>query len=262
MGEMLNCDSLLGDMGRIALVEECDSIVNGMLRLATPFRYPNGSTIDLFIGADNDRFSSFTLTDLGQTTAELLNLGIKPWRTKKRKQLVADICESLSVQNDSGELKVTLLSLSELPGAMVRLAQACIRTSDLAFTQRNLAPVVFKDNLEEFISSLELPYEPDVILPGKNGSRVNVDFRVRGKTLHSLVFTVSSASSASAHSVAVEAFRKAYDLFEFRTDHQVVSVFDTANNVFKEEDIRRLDEVSTVLAYPEQQEELHEALAA
>ena len=83
----LNCASIQELIKNFSLVKECDVIDNGMTRLATPFQYPEGSNIDIFLSNTNTLFPELILTDLGQTTAYLLNLHLKHWTTKKRKQI-------------------------------------------------------------------------------------------------------------------------------------------------------------------------------
>ena len=147
---ILDCAKIKEMVQGISLVRHCDTIRNGMVRMATPFRYPDGSLVDLFLGQNPSLFEGLKLTDLGQTTAYLLDLHVKPWATQKRKQRVADICNSLAVSREGGELVVYLPNekASDIAEAMVRLGQACIRMSDLAFTQR-LRPVnAFREDLE------------------------------------------------------------------------------------------------------------------
>ncbi len=253
---MLSCEELAEFAPSISLVEGCDRIQNGMLRLATPFRYPNGATIDLFLGPSQQLIWPYVVSDLGETVASLLDQHLKVWTTKRRKQIVSDICRILDVTQDGGELKIFFSRPDELAGAMVRLAQACIRVSDIAFTQRHAPQAAFKDDVEEFISSLDLTYEPNPEFIGMHGNRVVVDFEVIGRRLPSLVQTVSSASSASAHPVANEVFRKWYDLSQLRQTHNLVSIYESRNNVFRDDDITRLSDVSTVLAFPEQQDQI------
>src|SRR6185436_20568793 len=113
--------------------------------------------------------------------------------TKKRKQIIDDVCSSLKIVQQAGVfyIKLTQNELSAISSAMVRLAQACIRIADLLFTQRiqNFAP--FENEIEEFIASTELPYESEVEMIGKFGKVVKVDFTVSGRHVHSLVQTLS-----------------------------------------------------------------------
>lgn len=83
----------------------------------------HGSKIDLFLGGEPDLFNGWVLSDLGHAVAYLLDLNVRPWTTKKRKQVVADICASLDVGQQGGEFKVLIARdnlQKELPSAMVR----------------------------------------------------------------------------------------------------------------------------------------------
>jgi hypothetical protein len=246
----------------MSLVESCDTIRNGMIRMATPFNYPNGSKIDLFLGSESPLFESHYLTDLGNTTAYLLDMQIKPWATKKRKQIMADVCGSLGITHVGGEFRVGVESNDQIASAMVRLAQACIRITDIAFTQRNILPGGFKEDVEEFIASSDLRYDSDLSLAGQYENMVPMDFMVYGKKVDSFVLTLSSGIPGSAHTSANEVFRKWFDLADYRPTTQFVSVLDTRNNAFRPEDIARIMSLSTILQFPEQQEELRETLAA
>ena len=261
---ILDCAKIKEMVQGISLVRHCDTIRNGMVRMATPFRYPDGSLVDLFLGQNPSLFEGLKLTDLGQTTAYLLNLHVKPWATQKRKQRVADICNSLAVSREGGELVVYLPNekASDIAEAMVRLGQACIRMSDLAFTQSLRSVNAFREDLEEFIEFGDVRYEPDILLPGQFGKDVSVDFRVYGKRVTSLVQTVSTGNSAAAHGLANEVFRRWYDLTPQRSANQFVTVYDASNDVFRGDDLARLSDVSQVFAFPAEQDALKLAIAA
>jgi len=263
----LDCETLKGMATSLALVTECDVIKNGMLRLATPFRYPDGSQIDLFLGSPPGLvFDDIRVTDLGQTAAYLFDLQLKPWATFKRKQIVEDVCKTLSVTQDGGELLVRLkkeeLATSSLSDAMVRVAQACIRTADIAYTQRLRAPASFKDEVEEFISSDGIDVESGLVVPGRFNKDVPVDFRIKGRRIKSLILTLSTQNNAAAHGVSNEVFRRWYDLEPQRANYQFLTLFDSTNNSIRDDDLARIGEVSTVLAFPAQQEAVMEAIAA
>lgn len=261
----INCDNLREFVKEFSIIHQCDVIKNGMLRMATSFQYPNGSSIDLFLGErGGDFFNDFILTDLGQTTSYLLDLNIKTWTTKKRKQVLSDICQSLDVKQDEGELQIVIANdkFSDIPQAIIRLSQACIRLSDLVLTQRFKLATVFKDELEEFIENISLKYETSVIMPGQYGKDVSIDFQVSGRNIKSLIQTLSTANLAAAHSLGNEVFRKWYDISEHRLQYQFLTVYDTNNDVFRDDDIARLGSVSTVLGFPAHQEELNYAIAA
>jgi len=263
----LDCETLKGMATSLALVTACDIIKNGMLRLATPFRYPDGSQIDLFLGSPPGLLvNDIRVTDLGQTAAYLFDLQLKPWATFKRKQIVEDVCRTLNVAQEGGELLVRLtgadLASSALSDAMVRVAQACIRTADIAYTQRLRAPASFKDEVEEFISSDGVEVESGIVLPGRFNKDVSVDFRTRGRRVKSLILTLSTQNNAAAHGVSNEVFRKWYDLEPQRSEHQFLTLFDSTNNSIRDDDLARIGELSTVLAFPAEQDAVMEAIAA
>lgn len=260
----INCEEIIPLVKSFSLVLECDVIKNGMLRMATPFQYPNGGQIDLFLGRQQDLFQDWVLTDLGQTTAYLLNLHIRPWTTKKRKILISDICETLGVRQVGGEFQINLekSEIKNLPDAMVRLSQSCIRVADLALTQRFAAVSPFKEEFEEYLDSVDLQYEPSIILPGQFGRDVEIDFKVHGQKAISLVHTLSSGNSSAAHQLSNELFSRWYDLSNYQDKFNFMTVYDSNNDVFREPDLARLGDRSAVFGFPAQQDQIHYALAA
>jgi hypothetical protein len=260
----IDCRRLADLVSRFSLVEQCDTVRNGMLRLATPFRYPDGSSIDLFLTPEPDAAGQLTLTDLGHTTAYLLDFGVRPAGTKKRQIQWADICQSLGVIRDGGELKIHF-DAAHAPSVatlLVRLAQACLRTADMALTQRTPVVDTFGEDFEEFVTEIDRPYETGVELIGRYQKPVPVDYRVRGQATVSLVQTVSTANAAAAHGLCNEIFRRWYDLEPEQPRHTFVTVYDTTNNAIREDDLRRLGEKSLVLGYPAQAPQLTDVLAA
>ncbi|MEW6238138.1 MAG: DUF1828 domain-containing protein [Candidatus Omnitrophota bacterium] len=259
-----SCEEIRSLVSRFSLVQECDAVKNGMLRIATPFQYANGSQIDLFLGEDKTMFEGWMLTDLGQTTAYLLDLHVKSWTTKKRKQWTSDICESLDIRQNAGALFVYIKEqdIDHLPSSIVRLAQACIRVSDLAMTQQFRSVHPFREDLEEFIANLDVPYETSKVFQGKYDNQVEVDFHVMGRKTSSLILTLSTANAVAAHGLCNEVFRRWYDLSTLREKHIFITAYDTDNNVFREEDISRVGELSSVLGFPAEYQQLEDILAA
>jgi hypothetical protein len=236
-----------------------------MVRLQTPFQYMDGSRIDLFLGQTSDLFQKFYITDLGQTVATLLDVQIKLSATKKRKDMVKEICESLDVLQEQGEFKIFLEAeklQEDLSSAMVRLAQACIRVTDLVFHQRNRTFTLFKEELEEAFTSANLNYETSVKLESRYGSQIELDFQITGKRILTLIQTLSTASSAASHPLSNEVFRKWYDLENVKPRYQFLTVYDSNTDVFRSDDIARIEGVSSVFGFPAQEEQFLEAIAA
>lgn len=256
-----NIRSIISD---VCLITACDQVRDGSLRLATPFFYPDGSHIDVFLklGGGDELF--FELSDKGQTMAYLLDLHVKPWTSQKRKQTLADICATLGVKQEGGAffIQIKQSEMKDLPDAMLRLAQVCIRVADLAYTQRLRSTVALTEDFEEFIVGLDRPYQPGVKIPGEFGNEVAFDFLVEGRSMHSLVQILSTANQSAAHTLSNEAFTHWYDITPVRSQYQCLTVFDTRNNVFRDEDLKRLRSVSDVVGFPAETSRLNLALVA
>ncbi|MEO1480821.1 MAG: DUF1828 domain-containing protein [Myxococcota bacterium] len=248
------------------LVRSCDETASGALRVSTPFRYPDTSNIDLFIEPPNQLFPNGTrLSDFGQTTDYLLQFGLAPWATKKRKTLIDDVCASLDVEYDRGKLFIDVPneSLDLMPSAMVRLGQACIRTADIVLTKRNHAPNSFNDEFEEYLAQREVSFETNVSVHGLYGRDIKVDFRTRGQRVSSLVQTLSTAYQSSAHTIALEAFRKWHDMgSDVKSKNQLLTVYDSSKQVFRDDDLQRLEADSVVIAFPAQADQFIDLVAA
>ncbi|HEU0177353.1 MAG TPA: DUF1828 domain-containing protein [Blastocatellia bacterium] len=246
-----------------SLVRECDQIRSGALRISTPFHYPDGSLIDVFLEPAGNLFDGYKLSDGGQTADYVADLKFDLFATKKRRLLISDICETLDVKCADGsfEIHLTLEELhTELPQAIVRLSQACIRAADLIYTQRLQIPGSFQDEVEEFLSVKDLDYEPDYQVKGDYGKIVKVDFKVTGQRIDSFIQTLSSR--ANAHASANEKISRWIELLSFKNSHQLLTVVDQHSGGFQQADLEKLGIFSTVLSFPEEQEELYEALAA
>lgn len=259
---MITASNITEYVKEISLIKSCDIVRKGVVRVATPFSYPDGSKIDLFI---EENLHGLKLSDMGQTVANLLDLHVKPWSSKKRIQAVTDICRSLDVELEGSELftHVDSLDPNAISMAMVRLAQACIRVSDLALTQRFRLQSAYKDDIEEFVASIELPFDSMCKLPGPNGSEIEVDFQVQGKSVTSLILTLSTQNANAAHPLCNEIFRKWYDLKKLhQSEFQFVTAYDSNTNIFKAEDLQRIEDYSTLIAFPAQSDVMQSVIAA
>lgn len=261
---MFECSNVEEIIQRFSLIEDCQQIKNGMIRIQTPFQYMDGSKVDLFIEEVPDLFSTIVISDMGETVSTLMDMHLKLWSTKKRRELVSEICHSLGVEREGGRFKIALRenSADQLSMAIVRLAQACIRIGDLALSQRYRTVGQFKDDLEEMLSLSDLEYETSTSIEGRYGRPVDVDFKVTGLKVVTLVQTLSSSNSAAAHSLSNEVFRKWYDLEPMRPQYQFLTIFDSSNDVFRSDDLARIENHSTILGFPAQQESIIQVLAA
>lgn len=101
-------------------------------RIRTPFLYPDGDVLDVFVKTSN---GLVIVTDLGGTlgwlwTQNPTNL------TPKQQELVADVCKTHGVERLGGLGGMLYTQGQSLADAVMRVAQASMRVSDLWFSFR------------------------------------------------------------------------------------------------------------------------------
>lgn len=230
------------------VVRSVEAPSNGHICIQTALQYPDGSYIDVFLRQDPQlRFGDMvTLSDLGQTTAWLLDLRLKPWLSEKRRRFVEDALAVYGASMRNGAIEIDLTPGEPLGPGVLRLAQACLRMADLMFTQRSSVETAFKDRIEEFLAIKELRFEQDFEVLGRHERRVRVDYLVRAERRDSLVLVLGSANPSSAHTIANEIFSRWYDLNVPQVQGQKITLFDD-NSPVRDADLDRLRELSAVI---------------
>lgn len=231
------------------LVEAVDTVPKGHVRIATAFRYPDGSGVDLFIANHRDLLSDVgpvTLTDFGNTFLWLDQLDIRPLKSARRKRLTEDVLSTYGVTHTKGSLSCEVNADDLLPG-IIRLGQACIRVADLTFTQRIAAQGSFAEEVESLIDDTGLEYEANARLNGRGDVVVPVDFLIRSPRLETAVFTLPAESSypSAAKTRANEVFARCYDLRDWQG--QRVAALDDRRPLYREDDIERIRDVGATI---------------
>jgi uncharacterized protein (DUF1015 family) len=121
---------------------------------------------------------------------------------------------------------------------------------------------LFREDFEEHVLADVPDYQADFETPGRYGRIVKVDFRVQGKRSVSLLQTLSTVNPTAAHQVANEVFTKWYDLQDRQTEFQFLTIYDSNISTFRDSDLKRMEEVSTVLAFPAQTDAIVQVLVA
>lgn len=110
---------------------ECTTAPGGNVRVRTPYMYPDGGILDLFVIEDGD---SYKLTDFGETVAWLkMRSGSAKLSPGQRAQ-INDTCQTHGVINNHNQLELARVAANDLPRAVVQLAAAAARVSDLWYT--------------------------------------------------------------------------------------------------------------------------------
>ena len=254
--------SLQQKLATYPLARECEPLADGTFRITTPLLYPNGARVELFYQPEMDLFASTRLTDRGQTAAMLAELQIYIEGYEKRQQILADICRTLRVADNHGELCVAVESDDHLPDAAMRLAQACVRAADLHYTQSFRAQSDFRQIFAAFLQTERPDSIEDYTIEGRFGRRIKVDFYTHQHDRpDNLVIALFSANETSSHPVANDVFCRWYDLERYKGNYRFLTVVDSSSKAFRQADISRVASVSRVLSYPADSETLRGLLA-
>lgn len=236
------CDDLRQGIGPLFTCTEQDRYV----RVRTPFYYPDGDVIDVFVRRDD---GAVTVTDLGETTRWLRMQTVAPRRSPKQSQLIADACLTHGIEFYKGQLLLRVQPGETLGTAVMRLAQACLRISDLWFTFRTRAIESVTDEIADFLDEKSISYERNERLPGRSGRVWRPDFHARTAQRSSLVFVLSTGSRPAARRISEHVVAAWHDLSHLQVGPsalQFVSLFDDTADVWSEEDFNLVGDLSEV----------------
>jgi len=250
---MQGASELTARLAAHPLVRGVDVLPRGHLRVETPFLYPDGSSVDVFIVDDAPLLPPHRLSDLGQTTDFLLHHAVKPWTTKKRRLQLEDAIALHGARLAGGALELEFRAddPASLDDGIVRLAQACLRMSDLVFTKRLQMQSSFVEDVEELLTDVDVDYQPSAEVPGQFAP-VQVDFLVKGQTTTSAVLTLAARLAPASHQPAVEVFTKFHDLARAGSPVQRITLVDDrvdTARIYREQDLRRIAEYSIVVPF-------------
>lgn len=239
------------------------SRVNQYIRIRTPYLYPDGDVIDLFL-KEGGKETWATLTDLSETLRWLRMQTISQRKSLKQRQLIEDICLNHGIELYRGMLIVRVKSPDDLAVAVTRLAQAALRVADLWFTFRIRTVESITDEVEDFLRERQILFEPGERIPGRSGRIWTVDFHTRHPNRSALVYVLSTGSRAVARKATEHVLAAWYDLSHLRVRSdpiRFVSLFDDTLDVWAPEDFRLVEDLSEV-SYWSRPDEFAEKLVA
>ena len=115
---------------------ECAVTERGAVRVRTPFMYPDGGIVDVFV---EDRGGGCLLSDYGEALGWLRMQSFSDRLTAHQRGVIRDVCLTLGVDFTDGELTLNCDDVSAAGDAVHRLGQAVVRVSDIWFTLRTHA---------------------------------------------------------------------------------------------------------------------------
>lgn len=249
------CEYIANNMSELF---ECAPI-NGSTRIRTPYLYPDGDVIDVFLV--NDQFPT-TLTDFGDTLGWLWTQTVSNRRTDRQQRLIRDVCQTHGVELYRGMLMARVKEPDMLSDVVVRLSQAALRVSDLWFTFRNQTAASINDEVEDFLRDIDIGFERGEKILGRSGRSWNIDFHTRSTERSALVNVLSTGSRASARRLSERTLATWHDLSNLRMGPEglrFISLFDDELDVWSQEDFGLVEGVSEI-AYWSRKDELTELL--
>ena len=151
--------------------------------------------------------------------------------------------------------------------AVLRLAQAAVRVSDLYFTMRERATEIMADEVGEWLTKKEIPFERAVNETGRSGQKWMIDYRTITTDRISLVFLLSTGSKAAGRRIAEHVLAGCVDLAYLQDSSKqldepklsLISLFDDSEDLWREKDFRLVEQHSKV-AYWSRQDEFERVL--
>lgn len=217
-------------------------------RIRTPFLYPDGDNIDLFVRQTGD---TWTITDLGETLRWLRMQSLSPKRSPKQQAVIEDIALNHGVEFFKGMLLLRSHTAEYAP-AVIRLAQAALRVSDLWFSFRNRAVQSVVDEVADFLTEKSFPFGRGERLVGRSGKTWTPDFHVRVPEQSSLVYVLTTGSRSASRPIVEHVVAAWYDLNQLTIGPEglhCVSLFDDTSDVWTDEDFRLVEPLSEVVRW-------------
>jgi hypothetical protein len=242
---IITCQPITSMLGAMY---ECSEHGN-LLRVRTPFWYPDGGIVDVFLKQNGD---TFTLSDLGESSGWLRLQTLSGKRSPKQQHLIQDVCLTLGVEFYKGQLMMRCNDITKLPDAIHKLGQAIVRISDIWFTTRTRTIESASDEVADFLQERTISFDRSVKLAGRSGREWTIDFQTRTATRSTLVNVLATGSRAAAYRITEHVVAEWHDLQSLKVGPQnvrFVSLFDDTNDVWEEEEFKLVESLSDVLRW-------------
>ena len=237
---------------------ECSPAPIEGVKIRTPFVLPDGDIVDVFVV---ERSGGYVVTDFGDALGWLRTQSIRGKLTPRQRDLLKDICMTLGIELERGQLLLRVGEINEIGEAVQRIGQSIVRVTDLWFTFRTQGWETVGDEVDEWLQNREISFEPRVSTAGKSGRNWIVDYKTSAPSHTSLVFLLATGSRGAVHRITDRIYTGCSDLKESRPQDSkwnLVSLFDDTIDVWRDEDFALLENVSAIARWssPEEFEEM------
>jgi hypothetical protein len=250
------CEVLAETLGGLF---EC-SRVNRYTRIRTPFFYPDGDVIDLFLEEKN---GEIILTDLGETLRWLSSQAVSEKRSKKQLELIQDVLKGTGVRQHHGSLQLDVRDAADFANTVTTLSQAALRIADVWFTFQPRSGETVVEEVEGFLRVKKIFFDKAPELRGHSGNKWKLDFYTRTARRNALVKVLHTDKKGSARRIAEHVLAGWVDLEPTRRTEQTkfISLFNDTNDVWDPEEYRLVETLSEVARWS-RPEEFAEKLVA
>lgn len=251
------CTAIKDNIGVLFTCSE----VNEYVRIRTPFLFPDGDVIDIFV---KQKEGLINLTDLGETVRWLRMQSTSQRRSPKQRKLIEDICLNHGIEFFKGMLVLRVRHGDDVPSSVMRLAQACMRVADIWFTFRTRAVETITDEITDFLSEKAVPFERSERLPGRSGQVWRPDFHTRTPKQSSLIYVLSTGSKVAARGISEHVLAAWYDLSHYAAGPErlkFISLFDDTVDVWTDKELKLVSDLSDI-AWWSKPDEFYDKIAA
>jgi len=154
----------------------CETL-DGLLVITTPFSYPDGDDIELFIEFKQDHL---LLSDMGETLRYLDTYLLDTSATEKRRAIINEVIRSNNLRLSKGIIYAVIRNPDRLLEAMFNMNQAIIRISDLLYTTKIHTVAVFEEEVKSFLEDNHFIFEQDYTVQTQM-NQYTFDFAIESK---------------------------------------------------------------------------------
>lgn len=247
----MNCSGVMsGIREQIPSLFECRP-EGEFLAVTTPFTYPDGDQIDVFVVSRRDR-KRIALSDLGETTSYLLMHGIDVTTSPRRQALVEEVCAEHGITFNRGQIACVVADMDRFTDRLMAIGQTMVQVLDLLYTGREVHGISFKDDVAEYLSLIE----GVAVIRAPRIQRLasiphRVDLEVRRFGLQWYIKALSSGSRGAANRQVSETVRL-WDFVQRKTNlnsQRLLTIIDDTIDVWEPDWLDQMAAHSTVVAW-------------
>ena len=224
------------------------------VRVRTPLLYPDGGVVDIFVLETN---GSFIVTDFGDALGWLGLQSTSQSRSSNQNELVQDVCQTLRIEFSNDQLRLSNVARGALGEAVLRVAQAAVRVSDIWFTLRSKSIQTIADEVDEWLRERTIDFERKVSKPGRSTQNWLIDFETFTDSRSCFVFLLATGTRGAVRRMTEHVVAGCVDLNHYKETQPTlafVTLFDDTEDVWQPRDFTFVEEVSEVARWSNRDE--------